>query len=146
MSAESVLIARLDEAKATGNAYYRSKDYQAAAEAYSVGVKACPDLDEEEVPFETRQACAVLYTNRSAARYALKQYVASLSDAQCAQEFDQSYWKVKPCIQKIPVANAKSTVPRLFTLVMHQLDTLGNLDLQGVGLGCRHTGELVRRF
>ena len=61
--------------------------------AYSAGLKHVPDLEEEEVPAAARQACAVLYTNRSAARYALQQYVGSVSDAQCAQELDPDYWK-----------------------------------------------------
>ena len=75
MSAENsaALIAQLDESKAEGNALYRAKDWAGAAAAYSKGVKLAPDLEEQEVPHEARQACAVVYTNRSAARYALKQ-------------------------------------------------------------------------
>eukprot|EP01052_Picozoa_sp_SAG31_P040091 SAG31_NODE_5720_length_2361_cov_1.455349_2_plen_150_part_00 len=69
----AALVARLDECKAEGNALYRAKDWAGAAAAYSEGVKLAPDLEEQEVPPEARQACAVVYTNRSAARYALKQ-------------------------------------------------------------------------
>ena len=90
--AAQALIARVSEAKATGDALYQSKDWAASVRAYSVGLKLAPDLEEEKVPLKARQACAVLYTGRSAARYELQQYVGSLSDAQHAQEFDREYW------------------------------------------------------
>ena len=92
-AAAEALVAQVQEAKTAGNGLYQSKDWGAAARAYSAGLRHVPDLEEVEMPLEARQACAVLYTNRSAARYALGQHVASLSDALCAQELDPTWWK-----------------------------------------------------
>ena len=91
--AVAALLAQVDEAKTAGNALYQSKDWAGAVSAYSAGLKQVPDLEEVEVPTAAMEACAVLFTNRSAARYALQQYVGSLSDAQRAQELDPKYWK-----------------------------------------------------
>lgn len=91
--AAEALLARVHEVKLAGNVLYQSKDWGAAVQAYSAGLRQVPDFEEVEMPVEARQACAVLYTNRSAARYALGQHVGSLSDAQCAQQLDPTWWK-----------------------------------------------------
>jgi hypothetical protein len=79
--ASSTLIATIDVARQAGNELYKVKDWEGAVREYTVGVKACPDLEEESVDDAAREACAVIYTNRSAARFALKQCVAACSQS-----------------------------------------------------------------
>ena len=105
------VLAQLNELKNSGNALYKAKDWQAACAAYSQAVRLAPvvsvddsESDEEVVeqaatllaslPQELREAVAVCYCNRSAARFAMKQYVGSLSDAQLAGQFNPTFWKV----------------------------------------------------
>jgi len=93
-ASEAELVAQLTTIKTAGNALYAVKDYPAAAAAYSPAMRLMPDLDEEEAGMALRQVCAVLFCNRSAARFAEKKYVASLSDAQRAEEYNADFWKV----------------------------------------------------
>ena len=37
---------------------YKAKDWKGAVREYSVGIKACPDLEEQTVPQDAREACA----------------------------------------------------------------------------------------
>ena len=111
VAAQFEVLGKLNALKATGNALYKAKDWAGACKAYSEAVRLAPDVsvddsesDDEVVeqaavllaslPAELREAVAVCYCNRSAARFALKQYVASLSDAQLAGQFNPSFWKV----------------------------------------------------
>ena len=69
----ATLLAQLDESRTEGNQLYKQKNWAGAAAAYTAGLKLAPYLDDENAPADVRQACSVVFTNRSAARFALKQ-------------------------------------------------------------------------
>lgn len=73
-------------AKEEGNDLFRTKDYDAALEAYSRAITYCPEDDKENL--------ATFYGNRSAACFALEEWELVVEDCTAAIEMKPDYVKV----------------------------------------------------
>jgi DnaJ family protein C protein 7 len=71
---------KAEEKKLTGNAFYSSKDYEAAVRLYSEAIELCPK-------------CAAYYGNRSAAYMMLSKYMLALEDARMSTQIDPQFTK-----------------------------------------------------
>jgi tetratricopeptide (TPR) repeat protein len=72
--------------KAQGNAHFSSGKYAEAVACYSKAIEAAD-------PAKNARNCAIYYTNRSAAYYALKQLSNALDDATKAYKIDPTWAK-----------------------------------------------------
>ncbi|XP_075168489.1 DNA polymerase interacting tpr containing protein of 47kD [Haematobia irritans] len=82
--------------KEDGNFYMKHKKFRMAVYSFSEGLKA---------KCEKPEVLAVLYNNRSAAQYFLKNYRSSLADAQKALEYKPDYakarWRAAQCAYEL---------------------------------------------